>query len=214
LGKFGGLTLGADYSFGRDTVTATPTNPAATNCAGESTDSTACRQYSLMAKYDTPVWGVAWSTDAMNGGSAATFGGLANGGMTDTRNVLNGWVKLGDTKIGGGIIRRTNDAAAAAPQGSQSNLWHIGATLPVTPKLSLAAQYVALEYQQSDLYNSQLLALRGTYSLFKGADAFVQIANIQNNSKASVSVSGGAPLSSPPAGNSQQAVNAGFRFAF
>jgi predicted porin len=214
MGKFGEWTLGAGYSFGRDTATATPTNPAATNCAGESTDATACRQYSAMAKYDTPTWGVALSTDSMNGGSAATFGGLANGGLTDTRNVLNGWVKFGDTKIGGGILSRKNDGTAAAPQGSQSNLWHIGATVPVTPKWTLAAQYVALQYQQSDAYNAQLLALRGTYALFKGADAYIQVANIQNSDKATVSVSGGAPLSSPPAGSSQQAINAGFRFAF
>lgn len=215
MGKFGGWSLGANYSFGRDTFTASPApNPGATNCAGESTDSTACRQYSLLAKYDTPAWGVAWSTDAMNGGSATTFGGLANGGMTDTRNVLNGWVKMGSAKFGGGVISRNNDGTAKLPQGARSDLWHVGVAMPVMPKLSLSAQYLALNYQQSDLYNSQLLALRGTYSLFKGADAFVQVANIQNNSKAAVSVSGGAPLSSPPAGNNQQAINAGFRFAF
>jgi predicted porin len=214
MGKFGGWSLGADYSFGRDTATATPTNPAATNCPGESTDSSACRQFSAMVKYDTTTWGVAMSTDSMNGGSAATFGGLANGGMTDTRNVLNGWVKLGDSKFGGGVISRNNDGTAKLPQGSRSDLWHIGVTMPVMPKLNLAAQYLALKYQQSDLYNSQLLAIRATYSLFKGADAFVQIANIQNSDKAALSVSGGAPLSSPPAGTSQQAVNAGIRFAF
>lgn len=212
MGKFGSWSLGANYSFGRDTATAG--NPAATNCAGESTDSSACRQYSALAKYDTPTWGVALSTDSMKGGTAATFGGLVNSGLSDTRNVLNGWVKLGTTKIGGGLISRNNDATAQAPQGAKSNLWHIGASMPVTPKLSLSAQYLTLGYDKDSAYNAQLLAVRGTYSLFKGADAYVQVGSIQNSDKAALSVSGGAPGSNPLPGNSQQAINVGFRFAF
>lgn len=214
MGKFGDWSLGANYSFGRDTATATPTNPAATNCPGESTDSSACRQFSVLAKYDTPTWGAAFSTDTIKGGSAATFGGLANSGMSDTRNVLNGWVKLGTTKIGGGLISRNNDGTAQAPQGAKSNLWHIGASMPVTPKWTLSAQYLTLRYDENSAYNSQLLALRGTYALFKGADAYVQVASIQNEAKATLSVSGGAPLSRPLAGDGQQAINVGFRFAF
>lgn len=211
--KFGDWSLGANYSLGRDTATATPTNPAATNCAGESTNSS-CRQFSVLAKYDTPTWGAAFSTDTLKGGSATTFGGLTNSGMSDTRNVLNGWMKLGTTKIGGGLISRNNDGAALLQQGAKSNLWHIGASMPVTPKLSLSAQYLTLNYQKSDSYKSQLLAVRGTYALFKGADAYVQVASIQNSAKASLSVSGGAPLSSPPVGRGQQAINVGFRYAF
>lgn len=214
MGKFGDWSLGANYSFGRDTATATPTNPAATNCPGESTDSSACRQFSVLAKYDTPTWGAAFSTDTIKGGSATTFGGLTNSGMSDTRNVLNGWVKLGTTKIGGGLINRNNDGTAQAAQGAKSDLWHIGASMPVMPKLTLSAQYLTLRYQQSAAHNSQLLALRGTYALFKGANAFVQVASIQNKAKASLSVSGGAPLSRPLAGDGQQAINAGISFAF
>jgi predicted porin len=214
MGKFGDWSLGANYSLGRDTAIATPANPAATNCAGESTDASACRQYSALAKYDTPTWGAAFSTDTIKGGTAATFGGLANSGLSDTRNVLNGWVKLGTTKIGGGLISRSNDGTAQSPKGAKSNLWHIGASMPVTPKLTLSAQYLTLRYQQSAAYNSQLLALRGTYALFKDVDVYVQVASIQNEAKASLSVSGGAPLSSPLTGEGQQAINAGIRIAF
>ena len=57
-----GLTLGATYSLGRDAVNAGP-SPAGTNCPGESSDSRACRQWSLMAKYDTPTWGAAVFVD-------------------------------------------------------------------------------------------------------------------------------------------------------
>ena len=41
-GTFGGLTVGATWSLGRDAVNAGP-SPAGTNCPGESTDSRACR---------------------------------------------------------------------------------------------------------------------------------------------------------------------------
>ncbi|RYF45153.1 MAG: porin, partial [Comamonadaceae bacterium] len=66
-GTFSGLTLGAQYSFGRDAVNAGP-SPAGTNCAGESaTDSSACRQWSAMAKYDSAIWGAALAYDRQNG---------------------------------------------------------------------------------------------------------------------------------------------------
>jgi len=214
MGKFSNWSLGANYSLGRDTVTATPTNPAATNCPGESADSSACRQYSLMAKYDTASWGVAMATNSMKGGSAGTFGGLTTSAMTDTRNVLNGWVKFDKIKVGGGIIARKNDGSASLPQGSRSNLLHVGASMPITPQLTLAAQYVDLRYQHDGSYNSRLLALRGTYALSKRVETYLQVASIRNSEKARVSVSGGAPLSSPPSGKSQQAINAGLRMSF
>src|SRR5437762_2042426 len=45
-GTFGGFTVGATYSFGRDTVNAGP-SPAGTNCAGENAaDSKQCREWS------------------------------------------------------------------------------------------------------------------------------------------------------------------------
>jgi predicted porin len=209
-----GFTLGANYSFGRDYATATPTNPAATNCAGEGTDATACRQYSVLAKYDTKTWGVAYALDRMTGnGTGVTFGNL-NGGMADTRTIVNGWGKLGDLKIGGGLVGRTNDATAAAAQGAKSNLWHIGVSKPVSEKWTLSAQYLVLQYESNDAYNATLAAVRGTYDLTKGAIAFVQVGNINNNSASTLSVSGGAPLSSPTAGGSQQGMNVGFRYTF
>lgn len=209
-----GVTLGANYSFGRDVATATPPNPAATNCAGESTDAAACRQWSMLGKYDTKTWGLAFSLDRMTGnGTNVTFGNL-NGGMADTRTVVNGWGKLGDLKIGGGVISRNNDATAAALQGAKSNVWHIGLAKPVSAKWTIAAQYLILQYEANDAYNASLTAVRGTYALGKGADVFIQAGNINNNSASTVSVSGGAPLSSPTAGGSQQAYNVGFRYTF
>lgn len=215
-----GFTLGANYSFGRDVATGTPTTPAATNCAGEGTDATACRQYSMLAKYDTKTWGAAFALDRMTGNSTPTaaattipFGNLY-GGMADSRTIINGWGKMGDLKIGGGVISRNNDATAAAAQGAKSNLWHIGLSKPVSAKWTLSGQYLVLQYESNDAYKATVAAIRGTYSLGKGADAFVQAGNINNNSASALSVSGGAPLSSPTAGGSQQAYNVGFRYTF
>ena len=210
MNRTNGWTLGAEYSFGRDGTNAAVANPAATNCAGETIDS-ACKQWSALVKYDTPTWGVAFSTDSMNGGGATTFGGLNTPSKTDTRTVLNGWFKMGAIKVGGGVINRNNDGSATLPK---SNLMHLGLTTPVSDKWTLAAQYVGLQYDATSDFNSALLAVRGTYSLFKGADAFIQVGNIQNNSKAGVSVSGGATGSNPAAGKSQSAFNIGARYAF
>jgi predicted porin len=214
--KFSGLTLGAEYSVGRDTVNGNPPNPSATNCPGESTDAAACRQWSVMAKYDTPTWGVAFAQDQMSGrtvGAApdAIFGGLNASGKSDTRTTLNAWFKFDQVKLGGGVIRRVNDGSATTPN---SDLLHVGVIYPVTPKFSLSGQWATLNYTASSDYNASLVGLRGSYALFKGADVYAQWGNIQNSSKSAVSVSGGATGSNPSAGASQSAVNVGFRYSF
>lgn len=214
--KFGGLTLGAEYSVGRDTVNGNPPNPSATNCPGESTDAAACRQWSIMAKYDTPVWGLAFAQDQLSGrtvGAApdAIFGGLNSSGKSDTRTTVNGWYKFGDLKLGGGVIRRVNDGSATIPN---SDLLHLGVAYPLTAKFTLSGQWASLNYSASSDYNAALLAVRGSYSLFKGADLYAQLGNIQNSSKSAVSVSGGATGSTPVAGASQSAIDFGFRYSF
>lgn len=209
-----GFTLGANYSFGRDVATATPTNPAATNCAGEGTDATACRQWSVLGKYDTKTWGAAFALDRMVGnGTNVTFGNL-NGGMADTRTTINGWGKFGDVKVGGGVVARNNDATALAAQGAKSNLWHVGFSTPVSSKWTVSAQYLMLQYESNDAFNASLTAVRGTYALGKNAETFVQMGSIDNKTSSAVSVSGGAPLSSPTAGGSQQGFNVGFKYVF
>lgn len=215
LGKFNGWTLGAEYSFGRDTVNAGP-SPAGTNCPGESTDAQACRQWSVMAKYDTPNWGFAVAQDRMNGRNVgaspdAIFGGLNATSKTDTRQMLNGWVKVAGAKIGAGVVRRKNDGNATVPE---SDLSYLGVSAPLTPKLTLAAQWSALNYAANSDFNASLIAVRGTYALFKGTELFAQVGNIQNNAKSAVSVSGGATGSNPLAGTSQTAVDFGVRFSF
>lgn len=214
-GKFNAWTLSAEYSFGRDTVNAGP-SPAGTNCPGEGADSQACRQWSVMAKYETPDWGMVVGQDSMNGrnlGSPpdAIFGGLDSSSKKDTRQLVNGWFKMGTTKVGAGLVRRKNDGNAIVPD---SDLWYVGASTPLTAKTTLAAQYIALNYSANSDYNSSLFAVRASYNLFKGTDLYAQVGTIQNNAKSAVSVSSGAPGSNPAAGNNQTAVNFAIRYTF
>jgi predicted porin len=211
-----GFDLGATYSLGRDAVNAGP-SPAGTNCAGESaTDSRACREWSLMAKYDTKTWGVALANDRLHGRSVgaapdAVFGGMNSSSKTDNRLIANGWFRAGSTKVGGGLIRRHNEGLAARPK---TDLWHVGAVYTMSPQLDLSAQYVTLRYRNVAGWDSGLLSLRATYNLSRRTAVFAQVAQIDNDASAAVSVSGGAPGSNPTAGRSQSAWNVGFRHSF
>ena len=85
---------------------------------------------------------------------------------------------------------------------------------PLTPQLALSLQWVALRYRGVSDADSALLALRATYNRSKRSAVFVQLAQIHNDSRSAVSVSGGAPGSNPAAGSSQTGFNAGIRHSF
>lgn len=215
-GTFGGWNVGAQYSTGRDTVNAGP-SPVGTNCPGESgADSKACRQWSALAKYDTAGWGVALAYDRQNGRTTTgptdlVFGNLNTSDKTDSRLGLNGYVKLGSAKVGGGVLRRDNDGDAVKPR---SDLWYLGASYPLTPALTLDGQWLTLRYKNADDYDATLLAARLVYSLSKRTAVYGQVGHIRNDRLSAVSVSGGAAGSNPAAGASQNGVNVGIRHAF
>jgi len=144
-GTFGGFTVGATYSFGRDTVNAGP-SPAGTNCAGENAaDSKQCREWSALLQYDNKWWGVAAAYDSLRGGPGA-FGGLTRSNQTDDRLSLNGYVLLSKTKMGLGVIRRDNDGSPTP----RSDLWYAGLAYDITPAFTLAGQVYYLKYHNSD----------------------------------------------------------------
>lgn len=210
-----GLQVGATYSFGRDSVNAGP-SPAGTNCPQQIGDNKACREWSLMAKYDTPSWGTAIAYDRQHGRSLgpapdAVFGNLNSSDKTDSRLILNGWTKVGDVKIGGGLIRRDNQGSATRPD---SDLWHLGASMPVSPALTLSGQVVTLRYKNASDFNATTLALRATYAFSKRTNVFAQIGHIKNNKGSAVALSGGSPGSNPVAGASQTGLNVGLQTAF
>ena len=208
-GTFSGFTVGGTYSFGRDSVNAGP-SPSGTNCAGESaTDSSACRQWSVLGKYDTKTWGIALAVDEIRGGTGA-FAGLTDSSMKDRRSTVAGWAKVGDVKLGGGLIARSNDAT---PTTRRSNLWYVGASYAVTPAFTVDGEYFKLDYKGSD-NAANLLALRATYSLSKRTAVYATAGHITNKGTLALSVSNAAAGNGPAAGGSQNGLAVGIRHAF
>lgn len=209
-GTFSGLTLGASYSFGRDAVNAGP-SPSGTNCPGEGTpDSKACREWSAMLKYDAPRWGAALAIDELRGGPGA-FAGLISSTLTDRRVSVNGYVKVGEGQIGGGLIRRDNQANKATPR---SDIWYLGATYPIIPLLTLDAEVSRLSYSDSP-NEATIAAIRATYFLSKRTALYVTAGNISNEGTLAISVSGGAPPGlAPKSAGSQTGVMTGMRHSF
>ncbi|EJE50527.1 outer membrane protein (porin) [Acidovorax sp. CF316] len=208
-GTFSGFTAGATYSLGRDAVNAGP-SPSGTNCAGESaTDKSACRQWSLLAKYDTAAWGVALAVDEIRGGAGA-FAGLTSSTLKDRRSTVAGWAKFDALKLGAGLIARDNDAA---PATRRSNLWYLGAAYSATPVLVLDGQVFKLDYKNS-ANQATLLALRATYHLSKRTAVYATAGHIANDGALAISVSNAAAGGAPAAGGSQSGVAVGVRHAF
>jgi predicted porin len=207
-GTFGGLTLGATYSFGRDTVNAGP-SPAGTNCAGENpADRSACREWSALVKYDAQSWGVAAAYDRINGGPGA-FAGLTSSSLQDSRATVNGYVKLGKAKVAGGLIRRDNEGSVTP----KSNLYFLGAAYAFTPAFTLDGEVLRLDFKNSP-NQATLFAVRGTYNLSKRTAAYVTAGHISNDGALNLSVSSGAAGSNPAAGESQTGVMLGLRHVF
>lgn len=207
-GKFGGLTVGATYSFGRDTVNAGP-SPAGTNCAGEAAASkSACREWSTLIQYESSWWGVAASYDSLRGGPGA-FAGLTSKNLTDDRLLVSGYVLLSQAKLGVGVIRRDNDGSTTP----RSELWYAGAAYDVTPTLTLAGQVYYLKFHNSG-DKAILYALRGSYALSKRSSVYVTVGHIKNEGQLATSVSTGAPNSSPKPGGSQFGSMVGIKHIF
>ncbi|WP_370679843.1 porin [Comamonas sp. GB3 AK4-5] len=190
-GTFSGVTLGASYSFGRDTVDAG--NPGGTNCPGESsTDAKACREWSAMLKYDAAAWGVALAYDELRGGPGA-FAGLDSSDKRDKRAMLSGYALLGGTKIGAGYMRRKNDGDQTEPR---SKLWFVGLSYPVG-QWTFDAQYNLLSYQGS-ADKGQLVVLRSIYKLSKRTAVYGSLGYIKNSGNAAFGASnaqaGGTPM--------------------
>jgi predicted porin len=215
-GRFGAFTVGATYSFGRDTVDAGP-SPAGTNCPGEGpSDSRACKAWSVLVKYDANSWGAALAYDTANGRTVgpppdAVFGGLDSSDKTDSRVSANGWLKIDNVKLGAGLVRRSNDGDALKPK---SDLWYAGVSYPLTSKLVAEVEWFKLHYRGVSDHDSSLLAARLVYAFSKRTAVYAQVAGIDNGPLATVSVSSGASGSAPAPGRSQRAVNVGLRHSF
>lgn len=207
LGRFGGLTVGATYSFGRDTagVPGVP-NPGATLCPGESaTGSKACKEWSALLKYDTSSWGAAASYDELSGGPGETLG-LVSSSFKDKRALVNGWAKFGDLRVNAGVVNRRRNTATDL----KSNLWFIGGSYPVMPRLTLAAEFHRLDMKGSS-NDTDLLVLRSVYNLSKRSAVYAMLGIGKNAGTAARSVSAGGTVG---AGMNQTGLMAGISHSF
>ncbi len=207
-GKFGGLTVGGTYSFGRDVANAGP-SPSGTNCAGENpADSLACREWSALLQYETSGWGVAAAYDSLRGGPGA-FGGLTKSSLKDDRLSLSGYVLLSKAKIGLGVISRNNEGSTTP----HSQLYYGGVSYDVTPSFNLAGQLYPLRFSNS-ANKAWLGALRGTYAFSKRTSAYATVGYLTNGGQLALSVSSGAAGSAPPPGANQLGGMVGIKHAF
>jgi predicted porin len=191
LGKFGGLSVGGTYSFGRDA--AGPAGPSATNCGGQvAGDFVACRQYTALLAYDAASFGVAASYDVMRGGTGASVP-LNNSAYTDTHNVVDGYVILGPTKIGVGWIR--NNVAAATHL--QTDIIFAGVTYYATSSLYFDAEgvrYLQRGPAGKNDANSTLLVGRANYLLSKRTMVYTSVGYMFNSALAANPVASGGTV--------------------
>jgi len=215
-GTFSGLTVGATYSFGRDAAGGVP---ASGTCAGEvAGNASACRAMSAMVKYDAATFGVAGAYEEQRGGTGATasfFNGSApiaftDAGDKDRRIVANGYVKLGNAKLGVGWIGRHVQAVAG---DVCSNLYFVNGSYPLTGALTLDAGLIRLV--NADQSRSATMAvLRGVYALSKRTALYAQTGYLWNSANAQYSVSGGGGGTTPAKGVNQLGAMVGMRTAF
>ncbi|MBB5392325.1 MULTISPECIES: porin [unclassified Herbaspirillum] len=206
LGTFSGFTLGATYSFGRDT--SGTGGPAATNCPGEvAGNSKACRQVTGMLGYDGKGFGVTTSYDILYGNTGAS-GGLSSSSNSDQRITVNGYFMLGDTKIGAGVIDRRTRAAANV--NTDSDLYYLGVSYPISTALVLDAQISRLDVKSSP-NDVNLLVARLTYNLSKRTALYTSVGRITNGGTSAVAIDAGGTIG---AGKNQVGVMTGIRHTF
>lgn len=207
-----GFTVGATYSFGRDAADSAP----AGGCAGQSpTDWRACKSMSAMVKYDAGKWGVAAAFDR-NYGGGGRGSPLPSSSQTDTRAVIDGFVKLGQAMIGAGFQHRINHGVQTLTvSDATSNYWWIGANYLVRPNIALDAQFGRITVSSADSGGS-IIAARAMYFFSKSTSVYVTAGHVFNERKASFSIDGGVvpPASTPLPGVDQTGAMVGIRHMF
>ncbi|MEN3275574.1 MAG: hypothetical protein V7631_1364 [Massilia sp.] len=204
MGNFNGFVLGATYSLGRDASAAG--GPAATNCGGEVPgNSRACRQYTGLIGYETNAFGLNASYDRMYGSTGAA-GGLASSANTDIRTTVNGYLMLGPTKLGGGVIARELNAVTGQ---MESNLYYFGASHPVGA-FTIDAQVARRDTKNSES-DVDMLVARLTYAMSKRTFVYTAVGRMDNDGTSAVALDAGGTVG---AGLAQNGVMVGLRHHF
>jgi predicted porin len=207
-----GLTAAATYSFGRDAVDSAP----AGGCAGQSpTDWRACKSMSAMLKYDAGRWGAAAAFDR-NYGGGGTGSALPFSSQTDTRALIDGFVKFGNATFGAGFQHRINHGEQTPTVfDATSNYWWLGGTYLPRPDIALDAQLGRITVSSNDSGGS-VIAARVMYFLSKSTSVYVTAGHVFNQRNANFSIDGGVvpPASTPLAGVGQTGAMVGIRHLF
>jgi predicted porin len=205
LGVFSGVTIGATYSFGRDASAAG--GPAATNCAGEvAGNSKACRQVTGLLGYDGQGFGVNVTYDLLNGNTGAA-GGLTSSNNDDKRITANGYVMLGATKVGGGVIDRKTRAVTGL---SESDMYYLGISHPLSPQVTLDGEAIYRDQKNSNA-DATLIAARATYALSKRTALYTSIGWVRNKGLSAVALDSGGTVG---VGKNQTGIIAGLKHTF
>jgi predicted porin len=204
MGNFSGFVVGATWSFGRDGSAAG--GPAATNCAGEvAGNAKACRQYTTLLGYETKAWGLNTSYDRMYGNTGAA-GGLTSSANTDIRTTVNGYLMIGPTKIGGGVVDRETNASTGRVD---SDLYYLGVSHPIGA-YTIDAQVARRDTKDSSSDVNMLVA-RLTYNFSKRTAVYTAIGRMDNKGASAVALDAGGTVG---AGLAQNGVMAGLRHTF
>jgi predicted porin len=205
LGTFNEFTVGATYSFGRDT--SATGGPAATGCAGEVPgNSKACRQITGLLAYDNNAFGINTTYDVMYGNTGAAAP-LITSDSSDKRATINAYAMLGAVKIGGGVIDRR---VRAATTNLDSDLYYLGASYPVSPAVVVDAQVARRDIKNS-ADDVTMLVARVTYNLSKRTAVYSSLGRMKNSGAAQVALDAGGTVG---AGMSQTGLSAGLRHNF
>lgn len=220
-GTYRGLTVGATYSFGRDS-TGTGNSPGQGTCAGPVPGSfQTWREWSAMIRYDGSGFGVAGAYDEQRGGAGAAasfFDGTAPFALTDpgdkdVRMQLNGYGHIGTVKFGGGWLGRRVETVSPATPDVGSNLFYLTAAYNLTPAFIVDGGAYRIVNRQNDTRGT-IGALRTTYLLSKRSAVYLQGAWLFNSAHAQYTVSQGGGGTTPAAGAGQLGVMAGIRHSF
>jgi predicted porin len=207
-----GLTMAVTYSLGRDAVDSAP----AGGCAGQSpTDWRACKAMSAMVKYDAGKWGVAAAVDR-NYGGGGTGSPLPLSSQTDTRAVIDGYVKFGNSSFGAGFQHRINHGEQTPTIfDATSNYWWVGGSYLPLPDIALDAQFGHITVSDHAAGGS-VIAARAMYLLSKRTSVYVTAGRVFNQRNAAFSIDGGVvpPASTPLPGVDQTGAMVGIRHLF
>ena len=139
-------------------------------------------------------------------GNLGAAGGLTSSNNTDIRTTVNGYLMIGPTKIGGGLIDRETNAATGT---TESLLWYLGVSHPVN-NFVVDVQAAARNTKNSDDDVTMLVA-RLNYALSKRTVVYTAIGRMDNDGASAVALDAGGTVG---VGKTQNGVMLGLRHHF